>query len=256
MFGAVYIPPASSSYNVDDILEEFYFELDANARLYKNLIIMGDLNARIATLSDITETDSDFYSHIDVDPDEVFSIDCVFELKKSNFDVNVCHKTELATNLIECCKYNDLLILNGRAFLDRNIGRTTCKNSSVVDYVICSLSFLKYLTNFEIKDFCELYSDAHAPIEFSLRRMLPSNNKEYTSIAENKIKPWDESKSSDFVQNIDRARIVELNETLLNKDNFNRDEINDIMSRIGSIFTNSAGKNLRQKSCKGKHLLS
>lgn len=43
---------------------------------------MGDLNARIATLPDIRETDSDFYSHIDVDPDEVFSIDCVFELKK------------------------------------------------------------------------------------------------------------------------------------------------------------------------------
>lgn len=82
VFGAVYIPPASSSYNVNDILEEFYFELDENARLYKNLIIMGDLNARIATLPDIRETDSDFYSHIDVDPDEVFSIDCVFELKK------------------------------------------------------------------------------------------------------------------------------------------------------------------------------
>ena len=40
VFGAVYIPPASSNYNVDGILEEFYFELDANARLYKNLIIM------------------------------------------------------------------------------------------------------------------------------------------------------------------------------------------------------------------------
>ena len=81
MFGAVYIPPASSNYSVDDILEEFYFELDENTRLYKNLIIMGDLNARIATLSYITETNSNFYSYIDVDPDEVFSIDCLFELK-------------------------------------------------------------------------------------------------------------------------------------------------------------------------------
>ena len=246
VFGAVYIPPASSSYNVNDILEEFYFELDENARLYKNLIIMGDLNARIATLPDITETDSDFYSHIDVDPDEVFSIDCIFELKKCNFDVKRMSQDRISNkcgrNLIECCKYNDLLILNGRAFLDRNIGRTTCKNSSVVDYVICSLSFLKYLTYFEIKDFCELYSDAHAPIEFSLRRMLPSNNKEYISIAENKIKPWDESKSSEFVQNIDRSKIEELNENLLNMDSFNRDEINDIMSRIGSIFTSSAEK--------------
>ena len=86
------------------------------------------------------------------------------------------------------------LFLNRRTFLDRNIGRTTCKNSSVVGYVNCSLSFFKYFTNFEIKDFCELYSDAHAPIEFSLRRMLPSNNKEYTSIAENKIKPWGDLK--------------------------------------------------------------
>ena len=150
--------------------------------------------------------------------------------------------SKFGRNLIGCCKKNVMLILNGRAFLDRNIGRTTCKNSSVVGYVICSLSFLKYLTNFEIKYFCELYSDAHAPIEFSLRRMLPSNNKEYTSIAENKIKPLDESKSSNFVQDIDRSKIEELNENLLNTDNFNRDEINDIMSRIGSIFTSSAEK--------------
>ena len=67
--------------------------------------------------------------------------------------------------------------------------------------------------------------------------MLPSNNKEYTSISENKIKPWDEIKSSDFVQNIDRSKIEELNENLLNKDKSrlrNPSETDSVTSQISS----------------------
>ena len=82
----------------------------------------------------------------------MFSIDCVFELKKCNFDVKHMSQARISNkcgrNLIECRKCNDLLILNGRAFLYRNIGRTTCKNSSVVDCVICSLSFFELFDKF------------------------------------------------------------------------------------------------------------
>ena len=77
MFGIVYIPPASSGYNVESILEQFYIELDDFSRLYKNLVLMGDFTARTSAMTDITETDSDIYSHIDIDPDEVFSTDGV-----------------------------------------------------------------------------------------------------------------------------------------------------------------------------------
>ena len=38
---------------------------------------MGDYNARTSVLTDVTETDTDIYNHIDIDPDEVFSTDNV-----------------------------------------------------------------------------------------------------------------------------------------------------------------------------------
>ena len=71
--------------------------------------------------------------------------------------------------LIDFCKNNDMLILNGRAFGDKGVGQTTCKDKSVVDYVICSSCSIAFLTNFEINEFCPLYSDAHNAIKFSLK---------------------------------------------------------------------------------------
>ena len=88
MFGSVYIPPAGSGYNNNNnILDQFHFELDDYARSYKNLILKGDFNARTAALTDVTETDTDIYSHIDIDPDEVFGMDNMHELEKLAFNI-------------------------------------------------------------------------------------------------------------------------------------------------------------------------
>lgn len=87
MFGAVYIPPAKSDYRVDEILELFNSELDEHARTYKNLILMGDFNARTSNLIDLTETDTDIYDSIDVDPEDVFNTDNIYELNKYDFAI-------------------------------------------------------------------------------------------------------------------------------------------------------------------------
>ena len=55
--------------------------------------------------------------------------------------------------LIDVYKNNDMLILNGRAFGDKGVGQTTCKNKSSVDYVLCSFCSIAFLTNFEINEF-------------------------------------------------------------------------------------------------------
>ena len=146
MFGIVYIPPASSGYNVESILEQFNIELDDFSRFYKNLVLMGDfLNARTSAMTDITETDSDIYSHIDIDPDEVFSTDSAYEIGKLGFNSKRKSEDKISNKygktLLDICKYHDLIILNGRAFNDKNIGKATCKNSSFVDYVISSSAF-------------------------------------------------------------------------------------------------------------------
>ena len=87
----------------------------------------------------------------------------------------------------------DLIILNGRAFNDKNIGKATCKNSSVVDYVISSSAFLKHFSHFTIKEFCELYSDAHASLEFFITWNSKCDIHKNVFANEGKIRPWDET---------------------------------------------------------------
>ena len=41
--------------------------------------------------------------------------------------------------LIDFCKVHDLLLLYGRAYQDKLVGKLTCKNAPTVDYVISSL---------------------------------------------------------------------------------------------------------------------
>jgi hypothetical protein len=46
--------------------------------------------------------------------------------------------------------------------------RLTCRNSSVVDYYICSPCFFEYFCNFKVVDFSRLYSDVHSPLVATL----------------------------------------------------------------------------------------
>lgn len=93
-------------------------------------------------------------------------------MKKYDLDIQRVSKDNkvnaFGKHLIEFCKNNDMLIMNGRAFSDKDIGAATCKDKSVVDYVICSSSSVALLSHFQVNEFCSLYSDAHNAIEFSL----------------------------------------------------------------------------------------
>ena len=44
----------------------------------------------------------------------------------------------LGYQLIEFCRSNSMIILNGRIGLDKCVGRTTSKDCSLVDYIISS----------------------------------------------------------------------------------------------------------------------
>ena len=61
-------------------------------------------------LTDVTETYTDIYSHIDIDPDEVFSTDNVHELEKLGFNSKRTSEEKIGNKygkvLIDGCKYN------------------------------------------------------------------------------------------------------------------------------------------------------
>ena len=55
--------------------------------------------------------------------------------------------------LLELCRGNNLFIVHGRIGDDYpESGRLTCRNSSVVDYYICSPCFFEYFCNFKVVD--------------------------------------------------------------------------------------------------------
>jgi hypothetical protein len=45
--------------------------------------------------------------------------------------------------LLELCRGNSLFLLNGRVGEDQHEGRLTCKNSSTVDYCLCTVYLIR-----------------------------------------------------------------------------------------------------------------
>ena len=88
--------------------------------------------------------------------------------------------------LLEFYKDNSLFIVNGKVGKDKNIGRFTCRNASVVDYCISSPYFFKStFKDFDILDSSQLCSDVHSPIKicFSSDEISQNNQNDY-------VNPW------------------------------------------------------------------
>ena len=159
-------------------------------------------------------------------------------------------KNHYGSRLLDLCKGNDLFIINGR------IGKLIGKNSSVVDYVISSVDFLKHIVNFSICEFSKLFSDVHSPISLS----LTCENKDEIMVTENvsnnaeacreKPKKWDETYKVDFVNNIDVDSIQNLKIQLenLNIENVVQSDIDTLVGKLGEIFISSAKETFQWNS--------
>jgi hypothetical protein len=71
-------------------------------------------------------------------------------------------------NLSELCQRCSLFIADGRIYSDKYIGHTTCKDASVVDYLILVPELFMFISEFEICDFNPMFSDVHNRINFSV----------------------------------------------------------------------------------------
>ena len=158
--------------------------------------------------------------------------------------------------LLEFCKGNSLFIVNGRVGKDKNIGRFTCRNASVVDYCISSPYLLKSFKDFDILDSSKLYSDVHSPITicFSSDNFSQSSKDEYVDsrnhTVENiiKTKRWDPQKQIHFQNNIDIEKMLELEHMLTlcgtEKDMITQDTVDILIENICNIFVTSGQKPL------------
>jgi hypothetical protein len=84
-----------------------------------------------------------------------------------------------------------LYIANTRVGLDRGIGKRTCKNRSVIDYLISSSNLFPFIQEFDINDFNPILSDIHNSVHISLKTCLQKQS--------TKSVKWNDNKRDDFV---------------------------------------------------------
>ena len=68
--------------------------------------------------------------------------------------------TDIVIFLLDLCRRCGIFICNGRIFSDRNIGCNTCRDSSVVDYLIAHPNMFDIITDCVIEDFNPMFSDS------------------------------------------------------------------------------------------------
>ena len=82
-----------------------------------------------------------------------------------------------------------MFILNGKIGEDKEIGKFTCKNVCVVDYIIASPEYLKHITNLQVLEFSKLLLDVHCPISICIDhvKQYSCKNSSPTSIADKNV---------------------------------------------------------------------
>ena len=97
----------------------------------RDVCLIGDFNARTGTSAGfLTNLDGTF----DTISDDVHSLDKLNIPYQRTSEDSSCNN--FGNLLLNFCKHTSLYIANGRIGDDKNIGKTTCKSVSVIDYCI------------------------------------------------------------------------------------------------------------------------
>ncbi|CAC5366157.1 unnamed protein product [Mytilus coruscus] len=140
--------------------------LTSNVANHESILLTGDFNSRTAANLDFYEI-----TNTNHDTSDNFNIDFSNNLHKFNMSRirNSCDKTKnhFGNLLLEMCRNNNLFILNGRVDGDKE-GLFTCRQSSVVDYFICTYNLLSCVVSMSVLDFSALFSDVHSPLNCKL----------------------------------------------------------------------------------------
>ena len=180
----------------------------------------------------------------------------------------------MGNELIRFLKTTQMAIVNGRMGRDKGIGNVTCKNASVVDYVLLSYDLFNYVSDFIVMNFNEMYSDVHCAVNVVFMKTSESscdssgcNNNSHsdartdthtgthtdthTSTHTNrrtldKRVKWDTGAKTQFIDNLenDAIDIIDRQLThLLDPDTrVNLNDVDSAVTDIGDIFINSAKK--------------
>ena len=222
LIASVYFPPDGSRFYDDHCFDYLLRRIHKHHDIENDLmLIVGDFNSHSGILNDIEETDLSLLKHAATCPDiyEANDTKRLLEmndvpLKRSSRDKG--RPNALFYQLIDFCKNNDMIILNGRLGSDKGIGKVTSKECSVVDYAIASPLMLPYFRKCEILDFDPIYSDVHCAVSFSIESIQhPDHSKADTDklddVAQNRNiltkSNWLKDKSDTFLGHLDKEKL-------------------------------------------------
>lgn len=253
LFCNVYIPPENSHYssvNMFDVIEEEFVSIHQD----EITCLLGDFNARTKNLTDLADIDVDQLESLNI-PDyvkckmaeEKILDDLGFSLQRVSQDPSV---NNYGLRLVELCKNLGLYFLNGRVDTDEGIGKFTCDERSVVDYIISAPKLFPHIDHFSVQPFDGNYSDKHNALLLFLRVLNPVLLKTSEEVVDKSTKntshlsaKWSSDKSDDFKHNLDHTKVNEIQDTLtdlLAESDSNQADIDTVVSSIGSVFTECA----------------
>ncbi|CAC5357915.1 unnamed protein product [Mytilus coruscus] len=174
-----------------------------------------------------------------------------FPRKRNRKDKN---KKRFGNQLLEFCKGNNFFIVNLRTLGDID-GTFTCRNSSVVDYCLCSAGLIQNCTEFKVLGFSSLYSDVHSPIDILLKQTYQEINikcSDDTRLNELIIDKWTNEKSHKFLKCLNLKEIESINSEIDGTAVVTQEAVDLIINRIGKVLINSAGRTFGLKDNTGK----
>jgi hypothetical protein len=164
--------------------------------------------------------------------------------------------------LVDMCKNIGLIIVNGRCGKDAHIGKLTCKDASLIDYVLASPRIITCIYDFDILPFNECLSDVHCPLHIILKSDKDSSlqNVPASVIDGNLIRPkWKDEFKSLFTENIDLDSIetIQLHiNNLQQQEDINQYDVDETYKMITNVLNLSAIACGSVSPCRPKKKLS
>ena len=247
--GVVYVPPSDSRFNTIDETNIFNVEVANMCINNKFVFLMGDFNARVCNKDDFVDADDFLTHHLSLDDTMDGSLNISSKLEKTNLSKHRVSQDKIINNegnmLLDMCKSNSMLILNGRCGDDKFTGSMTFRNQSVIDYSIVSFQSLQFIKSFRVLELDALFSDGHSLISTSLCFKNDLKVKKSVPINTKARKPrLPEEKRTNFIENLNRIKIQSLLENITQTsqatDSLSKEKVNALCNTFSEIFNESA----------------
>ena len=237
---ACYIPPVNSPYYDDNFLK---LETEIPQVSDKgNILLIGDLNARIANRSDFIENEDELCGTLqNILPDEYI---CDFNINRNSVDSVFNSRGQ---QLLDLCIASQLRVLNGRLIGDM-LGNMTCykpNGTSTVDYALASVDLVNSVNFFQVLDPSYLSDHVQIDVYLNCNMLIPNKNLNYKPNVLKKSYKW-EHISKEKLFNVLQVNTVEKLVHYENSDfEKNKVGVENAEQELGKIF-----ESLAQQSCK------